>query len=138
MIRFLTVLTILAFSASQGFATPLDLVVTGGDLETSIPGAAADVIPASMPLSTSSSAVFSSLSSSATYEFSNSGGVASFDIQPVTQSAIWDSNMNVGGSMVAKGIVIFELNEAADYSVSGAYSGSSDIPSVDYQSISLL
>ena len=30
MTRFLTILTILAFSASQSFATPVDLVVTSG------------------------------------------------------------------------------------------------------------
>ena len=141
MIRFLTIITILAFSASQGFATPLDLIVTGGDLETRAtaggPTVDDDFVTPAMPLSTSSTAVVGSTSSSATYEFTNAGGVASFDIHSVTQALLAD-NISFGFSSLAIGTIFFQLNEAADYSVTGAYSGSSDIPSLNYQSISTL
>jgi|GEM_PF-5088067 len=138
MIRFLTILTILAFSVSQSFATPLDLVVTSGSLETSAtiggPTTVDDLVAAAMPLSTSSTAVLDSTSSSATYDFTNAGGVASFDIHSVTQALVAD-NISSGLSSHAIGTIFFQLNEAADYSVSGAYSGSSsDMPNLDYES----
>ncbi len=78
-----------------------------------------------MPLSTVSSAVTASASSSATYEFSNVGNVASFDIQQVTQQLEFISPA-FGAFNSAEGLIRFQLNEQALFSISGFFSGGDD------------
>jgi len=129
-------LLVVSLAATNAFSD-VQVAIDSGNLwvhaDDGVGGGTTQTIAATMPLSTTHSATDGTATSTATYNFSNSGETAVFDISSITQS------FGVGDQYLqALGNIDFTLSETVDYSIAGAFSGSGTDSDDEYYEYVLL